>query len=214
MKNLFNVAMLFAFAGLFAVSCNQAPKGEKVETTDTKEVEKVEEAKTLNLDSASAVIEWKGTKAVGKGHNGTIALKSGSLQIKGNEVVGGSFILNMKSIACTDLKGGEKSALEKHLKEKDFFEVEKFAEGKFEITSVKAEAKDGSTHSVEGNLTLKDKSHGVKIPATIKVENGEATITTPDFNINRQDWGINYKIAVKDGILNDQIGLKISLKAK
>ena len=206
--------MMFAFAGLFAASCSQAPEGEKVESKETKEVEKVEEAKTLNVDSASAVINWEGTKT-GGGHKGTIALKSGSLQVKGNEVVGGSFIINMKSIACTDLKDKAKTDLEKHLKEKDFFEVEKFAEGKFEITSVKAEAgKDGATHRVEGNLTLKDKSHGVNIPATIKVENGEASISAPAFTINRQDWGINFKIPTKDVILNDQIGLKLSLKAK
>jgi polyisoprenoid-binding protein YceI len=213
MKNLFKSLMFLSVVG-FLASCSQAPAGEEAKTGETKEVAKSEEAKTLNVDLAASKMMWEGSKVTGK-HNGTINLKSGSLQVKGNELVGGSFVIDMNSIVVTDLKENQgKAKLEKHLKEKDFFETDKFAEGKFEITGVKAEdGADGATQVISGNLTLKDKSHGVSIPATVKIENGELTATTTQFTIDRQNWGIKYA-GKKDDLINDKMGIKISIKAK
>jgi hypothetical protein len=46
--------------------------------------------------------------------------------MKGNQVVGGSFVLDMTSINATDLSGEYQQKLNGHLKNGDFFEVEKF----------------------------------------------------------------------------------------
>ena len=212
MKNLFGILSIFAFAGLL-FSCSPAVEGEKVDTEETKEVATDSEAKTLNVDAASSSMNWEGSKVTGK-HNGTVAIKSGTVQLKGNEVVGGSFVIDMNSINTTDLKGDMKAKLDGHLKTGDFFETEKYPEGKFEITGVKAEeGKDGITHKVSGNLTLKDKTHGVEIPATIKVENGEVSVSTPQFVVNRQEWGINFT-GKKDDLISNDMGIKLSFKAK
>ncbi len=213
MKNLFNNLMFFAAVGIMA-SCSQAPAGEEVKTEETKEVKAADaEAKTLTVDAAASSMNWEGSKVTGK-HSGTVKIKSGTLQVKGTELVGGSFVIDMTSITVTDLKDKAKADLEGHLKTGDFFEVEKFAEGKFEITGVKAEAgAEGATHVISGNLTLKDKSHGVSIPATVKIENGEMTATTAQFTIDRQNWGIKYA-GKKDDLINDKMGIKLSIKAK
>jgi polyisoprenoid-binding protein YceI len=213
MKNLFNALMFFAVVGLLA-SCSQAPAGEEVKAEETKEVKAADaEAKTLTVDAAASSMTWEGSKVTGK-HSGTVNIKSGSVQVKGTELTGGSFVIDMTSITVTDLKDKAKTDLETHLKKGDFFEADKFAEGKFEITGVKAEAgADGTTHVISGNLTLKDKSHGVSIPATVKMENGELTATTPQFTIDRQNWGINYA-GKKDDLINDKMGIKLSIKAK
>jgi polyisoprenoid-binding protein YceI len=211
-----NTVKLFGFLALMGLlaSCNNQVEGEKVEATETQEVVQDAEAKTLTVDVATAKMEWLGSKVTGK-HNGTVNIKSGSLMVKGTELVGGSFIIDMNSITVTDLKENEgKSKLEKHLKEKDFFEADKFPEGKFEITGVKAEAgENGATHKVSGNLTLKDKSFGVEIPATITMENGAATISTPQFVINRQNWGINFT-GQKDNLISNDMGIKLNFTAK
>jgi hypothetical protein len=44
--------------------------------------------------------------------------------MKGNQLVGGSFVLDMTSINATDLTGEYQQKLNGHLKNGDFFEVE------------------------------------------------------------------------------------------
>jgi len=212
MRNTVKLFGFLAVMGLLA-SCNNQVEGEKVEATETQEVVQDAEAKTLTVDVASAKMEWQGSKVTGK-HNGTVNIKSGSLMVKGIELVGGSFVIDMNSINTTDLKGDMKAKLDGHLKTGDFFEADKFPEGKFEITGVKAEAgENGATHKVSGNLTLKDKSFGVEIPATITMENGAATISTPQFVINRQNWGINFT-GKKDDLISNDMGIKLNFTAK
>lgn len=208
---------LLAMVALFAVACSQAPKGEKVEGTDAKKVDSAAvtaaTVKDVQVDVAASKIEWLGTK-VGGQHNGDLKIKSGSIKVDGGKIVGGSFILDMASITVLDLKDKMKADLEKHLKDGDFFETNKFPEGKFEITAVKEEKKDGSTHVVEGNLTLKGVTKGVSIPANVTVDaNGAVTATTPQFVIDRQQFGITYK-GMKDTPINDGMGIKITLSAK
>lgn len=212
MRNTVKLFGFLAVMGLLA-SCNNQVEGEKVEATETQEVVQDAEAKTLTVDVATAKMEWQGSKVTGK-HNGTVNIKSGSLMVKGTELVGGSFVIDMNSINTTDLKGDMKAKLDGHLKTGDFFEADKFPEGKFEITGVKAEAgENGATHKVSGNLTLKDKSFGVEIPATITMENGAATISTPQFVINRQNWGINFT-GKKDDLISNDMGIKLNFTAK
>lgn len=211
MKNLIKSLMFLAVVG-FLASCSQAPAGEEAKTGETKDVATTDEAKTLNVDLAASKMMWEGSKVSGK-HNGTINLKSGSLQVKGNELVGGSFVIDMNSIAVTDLKDKGKADLEGHLKTGDFFETEKFPEGKFEITGVKAQAGEGTTHVVSGNLTLKDKSLGIEIPANVKVENGVVTASAPQFTVDRTKFGITYT-GMKDNLINNMMGIKLELTAK
>jgi polyisoprenoid-binding protein YceI len=211
MKNLIKSLMFLAVVG-FLASCSQAPAGEEAKTGETKEVAKTDEAKTLNVDLAASKMMWEGSKVSGK-HNGTINLKSGSLQVKGNELVGGSFVIDMNSIAVTDLKDKGKADLEGHLKTGDFFETEKFPEGKFEITGVKAQAGEGTTHIISGNLSLKDKSLGIEIPANVKIENGTVTASAPQFTVDRTKFGITYT-GMKDNLINNMMGIKLELSAK
>ena len=56
-------------------------------------------------------------------YGGTIALKSSELIFKNNTLKGGSFVIDMTTIACTDLTGEYKRKLEGHLKSDDFFSV-------------------------------------------------------------------------------------------
>jgi polyisoprenoid-binding protein YceI len=212
MKNLLKGLSFLAVVGFFA-SCSQAPAGEEAKTGETKEVTTTDEAKTLNVDVAASKLEWEGSNPK-KIHKGTISLKSGSLQVKGNELVGGSFVIDMNSIIVTDITENEgKGKLEKHLKDKDFFETEKYPEGKFEITGVKAQAGEGTTHIVTGNLTLKDKSLGIDIPANLKIENGTVTASAPQFTVDRNKFGISSK-AITDSFINDKLGIKFEISAK
>ncbi|CAN0604191.1 unnamed protein product, partial [Ectocarpus sp. 12 AP-2014] len=82
-------------------------------------------------------VTWKGYKVTGS-HDGNINLKSGHLEMKGKKLVGGEFVVDMTSIAVTDLEAGKgKEKLEGHLKSADFFGVESNPTSKLVFTSVK-----------------------------------------------------------------------------
>ena len=67
-------------------------------------------------------ITWLGKKVTGE-HSGTIGLKSGYLQMEGEKMTGGEFVIDMTSLAVTDLQGEYKGNLEGHLSSDDFFGV-------------------------------------------------------------------------------------------
>ncbi|MCP4440647.1 MAG: YceI family protein [Aureispira sp.] len=214
MKTLFQTLFVFAIASYF-VACSSAPEGEKVDAQDAKENVDTPPAPTtvsLQADAGASLVEWIGTKTAGE-HSGTMKLKSGELQMEGEKLVGGSFVLDMTSIEVTDLEGKDKTDLEGHLRDNDFFEVTKHPEGKFEITEVKEEAgENGQTHVIGGNLTLKDSTKYVELPAAVTYENNVLKATTPQFTIDRTQWGIVYKSSkVGDMMINDNMGIKIAL---
>lgn len=224
MKYAIQSLAFFAMLG-YLTSCSSAPAGEKVASGEAKKVENTTPAATakeLAVDLAASKIEWLGTKTGGQ-HNGDLKLKSGSVKVDGGKIVGGAFVLDMTSISVLDLKDKPKDDLEGHLKNADFFEADKHPEGKFEIVSVKEVAagekdKDGKvlthTHVITGNLTLKGNARSVDIPAKVALNDAGLTATTAQFTINRQDWGINYKSSMKDVVINDNMGIKITLSAK
>jgi polyisoprenoid-binding protein YceI len=74
-------------------------------------------------------------------HDGTVNVKSGNLVLKNGAVVGGEFVLDMTTINSTDLSGEYQGKLNGHLKNGDFFEVEKFPTATYKITSVKEKLK-------------------------------------------------------------------------
>ena len=56
------------------------------------------------INVAESKVEWTAHKVTGK-HSGTINIKEGSLDIKDDLLVGGSFTIDMPSITVTDLTG-------------------------------------------------------------------------------------------------------------
>ncbi|MEO7522383.1 MAG: hypothetical protein ABIW79_11260, partial [Gemmatimonas sp.] len=79
----------------------------------------------LTVDIRRSVVRWKGTKFRGRGkHEGTVHLASGALSVCGATVCGGTFVLDMRSIAVTDIPVHEtvpRTRLANHLNSRDFF---------------------------------------------------------------------------------------------
>jgi polyisoprenoid-binding protein YceI len=89
-----------------------------------------------------------------------------------------------------------------HLRNSDFFEVEKFPQMKFTSTGI--EQTDDELFNLYGNLTIK----GVTKPVKLKMEyNGivkdpygqEKAGFFVSGKINRSDWGINMNVALETG---------------
>ncbi len=211
-------ALLIALAG-----CNNSPDAHETEVSDAVSVDSATaQGDAYQVNAAESSIEWIGSKPVGNGHNGTINIKNGFVNVNtDNQITGGEFVIDMNSISNADLTDAEKKGqLEGHLKSADFFEVEKYPEAKFVITSVtpatdtdKQKFKD-ATHLVSGNFTMKDQTHNISIPANVSVQNNALTANS-EFNIDRTQWNVNYQSdpSIKDKFINKEVNLKLNLKA-
>jgi len=75
-----------------------------------------------------------------------------------------------------------------HLKGRDFFDVQRFPQARFESTKI-VDQGDG-TVQITGELTMLDQTNSIAFPATINVE-GEFTLEAK-FDIDRTKWGMNF----------------------
>ena len=163
----------------------------------------------LNIDTSKSSIKWIGelTFHFG-GHDGFISFKEGYLIKTDDKITGGEFIVDMNSIINTDIKQQEgKDNLVKHLKEPDFFDVERFPLAKLTITKV--EYSDPTHARIEANFTLKD----ITNPINFRVEfNSEEQKMTTRFKIDRRAWNVNYKSKLRDYAISDAIGFEVEVK--
>lgn len=184
--------------------------------TNEKAKEEVVVADLNNVDTASSVLTWKGTKPTGA-HNGVVMLKDGDLLVEEGILKGGEFVIDMSTITNKDMEGSEGAGkLEGHLKSADFFDVATFPTSKFVITNV--EDKGDKLH-VTGNLQLKDVTKSITIPATVTTENGVTTFKSDVFNINRADFNVKYGSKsffdnLKDKFIDDMMEMSFTVVSK
>ena len=147
---------------------------------------------TFKIDTKASKIEWEAEKATGK-HSGTITIASGDIANNHGQL-GGKVVLDMTSIAVTDLQGEKKGKLESHLKSEDFFSVDKFPTATFEIASVapRSGVSAGEPNfNVTGKLTIKGISNDLTFPAIIRFE-GKKMTAKADVKVNRTKYDIKY----------------------
>ena len=192
-------------------------KGEKKEKIVVKEEVKVEETTIVNnVDLTSSVMTWKGTKPTGS-HNGTVAFKSGGMLLENDVLKGGEFVIDMNTIKNLDMVGSDGAAnIEKHLKAPDFFDVEVYPTSKFVITSVLEV--DGGL-AVTGNLTIKDATKSITIPASVSTVEGITTFKSELFNIDRADFNVKYGSkrwieGLKDKFIDDLVEMSFTVVTK
>ena len=208
------IILLVAITATVFASCI----GEKKEKTAIKEAVTVTvSAEDLNnVDIAASVLNWEGSKPTGS-HNGTVALKSGGLLVEAGTLTQGVFVVDMNTITNTDMAGSEGAAkIEGHLKASDFFDVAVYPTAKFVITSV---VDTEGKLAVTGNLTIKNTTKSITIPATIATVEGITTFKSETFTIDRTDFGVVYAskkldAALKDKFINDLMEMSFSVITK
>lgn len=165
----------------------------------------------MSIDTKTSTVHWTAKKVVG-GHEGTIDLKSGSLQTEKGKIIGGDFVIDMNSMVCTDAP-----KLTGHLKNEDFFNVPQYSTAKFVITKVD---NSKATPVLYGNLTIKDKTKAISFPAKVtKSEAGALEAEAMGIKINRLDFDIKYRSAsffsdLGNRAIEDEFTLDVKIKAK
>ncbi len=129
-------------------------------------------------------VTWKAYKVTGS-HVGTVDLKEGSLLFVEDKLTGGEFVVDMTSLADTDLEGEYKGKLEGHLKSDDFFGVETHPTSKLVFTNVESSGKN--SYKVTGDLTIKGISKSVVFDLSIYGSKATATL-----NVDRANYNVKY----------------------
>ena len=114
----------------------------------------VSSAFAADVDLKKSTLKWTGTKVTGK-HYGKIYLKSAKVEEKDGKLTGGEFVVDMKNFTVDDLSGEWEKKFLAHIKNEDFFTVDKYPTSKLKIKSVKGD-------KVTADLTIKDKTNEVK----------------------------------------------------
>lgn len=165
----------------------------------------------------SGELKWTGY-GVGKSHKGQIPLK-GQVEMKGDELVGGNFVLDM-----TNLKTADSERLQGHLRSADFFDVEKFKEGTFKITKVEAipAAKAGEpTHKITGDLTIKGKTNSETLLANVAKKEKKYMATGTTQIADRTKYDIVFHsgkftpiATLGDKLIEDKIDIQLDIQTK
>jgi polyisoprenoid-binding protein YceI len=173
----------------------------KVETpSGGKTVSSAESGKKLSIKPESKV-EFVGSKVTGS-HNGGFKKVDGFVTATpdGKDLAGVEVTIDMTSTYTDNDK------LTGHLKNSDFFDVEKHPTAVFKSTSIRkgatAAKMPDATHTVTGDLTL----HGVTKAITFATkiaQDGPGFQATSELSIDRNDFGIKFPGMPNDLIRND-----------
>ena len=203
MKNTAVITFTFLIT-LLVSSCGNT-ETKKIETTlEVQELDSV--LQSLNINTSTSSVEWKGVMVGIYSHNGFVSIKEGNLVWQGNSITGGSITIDMETMTQSDsLYKTEENKLVAHLESPDFFDVANFPTATFEITS-----SEKSTNTVYGNLTVRGITDSEVVEDVIfDVEKKSATGT---LKFDRQKYGVAYKGSKKDMLVGDEVEMTISLK--
>ncbi len=158
-------------------------------------------ATNYTVNAAKSKVNWTGSKKADF-HTGYFPVKSGSIQVDGGKLVGGTFVIDIAGLKVTDEAGAN---LQGHLSSADFFDIAKFGEATYTITSVKYTNGDKAT--ITGNLTLKGVTAPVSFEAIIRSADDKGFFAEAFFALDRTIFGINYGV----GTVDSQVQLAIHL---
>lgn len=173
-------------------------------------------AADYKFNSSESKLEWEGKKVSGA-HQGTVGLKSGTVNVEKGALKGGEIVVDLTKMTITDLQGEWADKLAGHLKSDDFFSVAKHPEVTFKIDSVKKLS--ANKYEVTGPLSIKGKSAKQTFTVDVK-EAGDKVTVSGDIAIDRTTYDIRYGSGkffdpktLGDKMIDDKFTLKLNLVA-
>jgi polyisoprenoid-binding protein YceI len=221
-RNKTSQVIIYSVAACIAIAaCDNTPKGDNAVITEEQKASEVS-GQTFMVDTANSIIRFTGN-GVGKNHPGRFKLSSGTVAIKGSEITGGDFVINIKSLDLEQKGDMFQNKLQPHLLSGDFFDADKFQTAKFEITHVepyKVDDKDtsivrGANFNISGNLTIKDVTKNITFPAHVDLD-ATTLKAKADFDIDRTQWKMNYgnDKTLGDKFISEKVNIELDLQAK
>jgi polyisoprenoid-binding protein YceI len=157
----------------------------------------------FKVNSGKSKFLWTGYASVGNyAPTGTIKLSTGSMSFDGKTISKAVFEFDMKTISH------ENKDLQNHLRNEDFFDVEKFPKAMFTLEKIMG-------NQAIGLLKIKDVEQKISFPITFKKSEREIQIQAI-ISVNRTDFGIKYNSQnffsnLGDYAIKDNFELKLYL---
>ena len=172
---------------------------------------------TARVDTAATEIRWKGTKFGKRGaHAGTLRVRSGWIDVRGMQPRSGRILLDMRSIAVTDIPRSDmvpRRKLLEHLVGEEFFAVSRFPTAEFTLD--RAEKLGANVFRVNGRLTLRGVTKPVTFEMTIWSYEPTALRATAQLTFNRMDWGVAFRGSrLTNDLVDDDVQLEIDITAR
>lgn len=170
---------------------------------------------SFKIDTTKSDVKWLGKKVTGE-HSGTVKVKGGELQTKGDSLTGGTVEVDMNSITVKDITDKKQNGqLTGHLKSDDFFGVAKNPTATLVIKNVQAGV-DGKL-VVSGDLTIKGITKPVNFPADVNVSSDKVSAKGTAV-INRTDFDVRYGSKkffedIGDKMIYDEFELEFDITA-
>ncbi|BAV95056.1 YceI family protein [Ichthyobacterium seriolicida] len=212
---LFLVIVLGALAGymyFFKGSCHVKDSKTVAESSAAEDVILISDGiKNVNIDDTE--LEWQGKKVlIDSYHQGSIKLKSGTLNFSGGELKMGEFAVDMSTIEVTDIEDEEsRSKLKGHLESEDFFAVGQFPLSNFRSKEVVLKSKN--LYLVSGDMTIR----GITKPYDFELSISDSNTAIAELAIDRTEFSVNYNSEsllgqIGDKVISNTITLNIKLK--
>lgn len=170
------------------------------------------------LDIEKSSLGWKGEFVTGMSEEGTVKLSSGSVVVENGAINSGEFVIDMNTIESIPLK----EKLVAHLKNDDFFSVNKYPTAKFVLKTFAPSSDEGvkvGRYVISGNLTVRGIEKPISFMATVLPTEDGGLTATGSFAINRADWQVKYNSSsfftnLGDKIIRDAVEITLDLKAQ
>ncbi len=162
--------------------------------------------------SDNSTINWKGSKAVGAGHEGTIAFKEGMLSMSEGSI-SGAFTIDMTSIKNTDLDAESAAKLVGHLSSPDFFDIANNPMATLVFNNIAVG--DGGSFTGNARLDLKGKTTYNEVSGNIS-KTDAGTMAIVNMNFDRAEHDVQYGSGkffenLGDKLINDEVNLNGTL---
>ena len=141
-------------------------------------------AQDLKLDLEKSKIDFVGKKPAGESHKGGFKEFTADAKVDHDSPDKSTLSIEIKTASLWS----DSDKLTAHLKNPDFFDVEKFPKIKFETVSVEAGENEGK---ITGKLTMLDKTVEVKVPVKVEMKDSNLVITAT-FKVDRTKWGMSF----------------------
>ena len=166
----------------------------------------------VRVDNQKSTIKWIGSK-IAESHEGLISIQNGVLLINHGTLVGGDITIDMSSIQTTDMSDKYNKKLDSHLKNEDFFDVEKHPVSSITIT--KATKTEANNYQIVADLTIKGITHSITFDAEVNIRK-IAFFAKAKIKIDRTKWDIKYNSGnffkdLGDKVILDEIEFEINL---
>ncbi|RYY89001.1 MAG: YceI family protein [Chitinophagaceae bacterium] len=222
MKRIYLPAVIALSSLLFSACNDSAPKGDNASITDKQEPAASISGSTFVVDTTASSIRFTG-HGVGKNHPGKFRLSSGTVTVANNQVAGGTFVINIRSMDLEQKGGMFDQKLHPHLMSGDFFDADKFGDARFEITKVAPYSRngsdtsviDGANLSISGNLTIKDVTKNITFPARVDLDD-QTLKAKGNFDIDRRQWNMNYgnDKSLGNSFISERVNIELDLQAR